>query len=290
MAATACGCDRPAHSSDVRIVPPADVRFDGVAFSPRRQLRLLQLLPDERAGGFASLFKVPVLGGSRRASSRTSTAPSRSRPTASRWPSSAAIDAARGERPDDRDRSTAATRTRLARRKRPTAPAGRRRRGPPTARRSWRRRSRRVPSPARLCRRRRDGRLRTQVGEPWAFAARRAVAAGRAVVPRDRCRLQRHGDSRRLWQVSYPSGDAHARHQRSEYLYRRRASRPTAGPRRRSRPRPSRRSTWCRAAAKNRVVSPPGRIVPTARRGSRGCPTAGSSTPRRSRGCRSCGS
>jgi Tol biopolymer transport system component len=50
-----------ATSSDVRIVAPADVRFDGVAFSPDGNYVYYNAYPG--TGGVASLYKVPVLGG-----------------------------------------------------------------------------------------------------------------------------------------------------------------------------------------------------------------------------------
>jgi serine/threonine protein kinase/Tol biopolymer transport system component len=48
-------------ASDVRIVPPADVRFDGVAFSRDGDFVFYSAYPG--SGGVASLFKIPVLGG-----------------------------------------------------------------------------------------------------------------------------------------------------------------------------------------------------------------------------------
>ena len=48
-------------SSDVRIVAPAEVRFDGLAFSPDGDFVFYSAYPG--SGGVASLFKIPVLGG-----------------------------------------------------------------------------------------------------------------------------------------------------------------------------------------------------------------------------------
>jgi len=48
-------------SSDVRIVPPTGVRFDGVAFSRDGDFVFYSAYPG--SGGVASLFKIPVLGG-----------------------------------------------------------------------------------------------------------------------------------------------------------------------------------------------------------------------------------
>jgi len=50
-----------ATTSDVRIVPPADVQFDGVAFSPDGNYVYYSFYP--ALAGIASLFRVPVLGG-----------------------------------------------------------------------------------------------------------------------------------------------------------------------------------------------------------------------------------
>jgi Tol biopolymer transport system component/predicted Ser/Thr protein kinase len=50
-----------ATTSDVRIVPPGDVRFDGVSFSP--DANYIYYNAYEGVGGVASLYKVPVLGG-----------------------------------------------------------------------------------------------------------------------------------------------------------------------------------------------------------------------------------
>ena len=50
-----------ATTSDVRIVAPGEVRFDGVAFSPDANYVYYSAYPG--GGGVASLFKVPVLGG-----------------------------------------------------------------------------------------------------------------------------------------------------------------------------------------------------------------------------------
>ena len=50
-----------ATTSDVRIVPPGEVRFDGIAFAPDANYVYYSAYPG--AGGVASLFKVPVLGG-----------------------------------------------------------------------------------------------------------------------------------------------------------------------------------------------------------------------------------
>ena len=47
--------------SDVRIVPPADVRYDGLTFS--RDGNFVYYVIYGRLGGVASLFRVPVLGG-----------------------------------------------------------------------------------------------------------------------------------------------------------------------------------------------------------------------------------
>ena len=48
-------------ASDVRIVPPADLRFDGVAFAPDGNYVYYNAY--QGAGGVASLYRVPVLGG-----------------------------------------------------------------------------------------------------------------------------------------------------------------------------------------------------------------------------------
>jgi Tol biopolymer transport system component len=48
-------------SSDVRIVPPGDVRFDGLAFAPDGNFVYYSGYPGTE--GVASLFRVPVLGG-----------------------------------------------------------------------------------------------------------------------------------------------------------------------------------------------------------------------------------
>jgi Tol biopolymer transport system component len=50
-----------ATTSDVRIVPPGEIRFDGLAFAPDGDYVYYSGYPG--AGGVASLFKVPVLGG-----------------------------------------------------------------------------------------------------------------------------------------------------------------------------------------------------------------------------------
>jgi eukaryotic-like serine/threonine-protein kinase len=50
-----------ATTSDVRIVPPGDLRFDGLAFAPDANYVYYSAYP--AGGGVASLFKVPVLGG-----------------------------------------------------------------------------------------------------------------------------------------------------------------------------------------------------------------------------------
>ena len=50
-----------ATTSDVRIVPPGEVRFDGLAFAP--DANYVYYSAYAGAGGVASLFKVPVLGG-----------------------------------------------------------------------------------------------------------------------------------------------------------------------------------------------------------------------------------
>jgi Tol biopolymer transport system component len=50
-----------ATTSDVRIVPPADVRFDGLAFSPDGNYVYYSYYAS--LAGTASLFRVPVLGG-----------------------------------------------------------------------------------------------------------------------------------------------------------------------------------------------------------------------------------
>src|SRR5262249_25702586 len=50
-----------AAASDVRIVAPADVRFDGLAFSPDGDFVYYSAYPG--IGGVAQLFKIPVLGG-----------------------------------------------------------------------------------------------------------------------------------------------------------------------------------------------------------------------------------
>jgi len=53
-----------ATASDVRIVAPADVRFDGIAFTPDANFVYYSYYPTSGSGtGFASLYKVPVLGG-----------------------------------------------------------------------------------------------------------------------------------------------------------------------------------------------------------------------------------
>ena len=53
-----------AATSDVRIVAPADVRFDGIAFTPDANYVYYSYYPTSGAGtSFASLYKVPVLGG-----------------------------------------------------------------------------------------------------------------------------------------------------------------------------------------------------------------------------------
>jgi Tol biopolymer transport system component len=53
-----------AATSDVRIVAPADVRFDGLAFTPDANYIYYSYYPTTGQGtGFASLYKVPVLGG-----------------------------------------------------------------------------------------------------------------------------------------------------------------------------------------------------------------------------------
>jgi serine/threonine protein kinase/Tol biopolymer transport system component len=53
-----------AATSDVRIVAPADVRIDGLAFTPDGNYIYYSYYPTTGAGtGFASLYKVPVLGG-----------------------------------------------------------------------------------------------------------------------------------------------------------------------------------------------------------------------------------
>ena len=50
-----------ATTSDVRIVPPGDLRFDGLAFAPDANYVYYNAYPG--SGGVASLYKVPVLGG-----------------------------------------------------------------------------------------------------------------------------------------------------------------------------------------------------------------------------------
>jgi len=50
-----------ATSSDVRIVPPADVRFDGLVFSPDGNYIYYSYYAPE--GGVASLYRLPLLGG-----------------------------------------------------------------------------------------------------------------------------------------------------------------------------------------------------------------------------------
>jgi Tol biopolymer transport system component/predicted Ser/Thr protein kinase len=50
-----------ATTSDVRIVAPADVRFDGLAFAPDGNYVFYSAYPG--VGGVASLYRVPVLGG-----------------------------------------------------------------------------------------------------------------------------------------------------------------------------------------------------------------------------------
>ncbi|MEO6236268.1 MAG: protein kinase [Vicinamibacterales bacterium] len=51
-------------TSDVRIVAPADVRFDGLAFTPDGNYVYYSYYPTRGTGtGMASLYKVPVLGG-----------------------------------------------------------------------------------------------------------------------------------------------------------------------------------------------------------------------------------
>jgi Tol biopolymer transport system component len=50
-----------ATTSDVRIVPPADVRVDGLVFSPDGDYIFYSAYPG--IGGVASLYRVPVLGG-----------------------------------------------------------------------------------------------------------------------------------------------------------------------------------------------------------------------------------
>jgi eukaryotic-like serine/threonine-protein kinase len=52
-----------AATSDVRIVPPADVRIDGLAFAPDANFIYYSYYPNTGATGFAALYKVPVLGG-----------------------------------------------------------------------------------------------------------------------------------------------------------------------------------------------------------------------------------
>ena len=52
-----------AATSDVRIVAPADVRIDGLAFTPDANFVYFSYYPTSGATGFASLYKVPVLGG-----------------------------------------------------------------------------------------------------------------------------------------------------------------------------------------------------------------------------------
>jgi Tol biopolymer transport system component len=53
-----------AATSDVRIVAPAEVRFDGLAFTPDANYIYYSYYPTTGQGtGFASLYKVPVLGG-----------------------------------------------------------------------------------------------------------------------------------------------------------------------------------------------------------------------------------
>ena len=53
-----------AATSDVRIVAPADVRFDGLAFTPDGNYIYYSYYPTSGQGtAFASLYKVPVLGG-----------------------------------------------------------------------------------------------------------------------------------------------------------------------------------------------------------------------------------
>jgi eukaryotic-like serine/threonine-protein kinase len=51
-----------AAASDVRIVPPEDVRFDGLAFSPDGNFVYYSFYP-AGGSGIASLYRVPVLGG-----------------------------------------------------------------------------------------------------------------------------------------------------------------------------------------------------------------------------------
>jgi Tol biopolymer transport system component len=50
-----------ATMSDVQIVPPADVRYDGLTFAPDGNF--VYYVTYERSGGVASLYKIPVLGG-----------------------------------------------------------------------------------------------------------------------------------------------------------------------------------------------------------------------------------
>src|SRR5262249_37283830 len=50
-----------ATSSDVRIVPPADVRFDGLTFGPDGNYVYYNAYPG--LSGVAALYRVPVLGG-----------------------------------------------------------------------------------------------------------------------------------------------------------------------------------------------------------------------------------
>jgi eukaryotic-like serine/threonine-protein kinase len=53
-----------AAASDVRIVAPADVRFDGIAFTPDANYIYYSYYPTSGQGtAFASLYRVPVLGG-----------------------------------------------------------------------------------------------------------------------------------------------------------------------------------------------------------------------------------
>ena len=52
-----------AATSDVRIVAPADVRFDGIAFTPDANYIYYSYYPSGQGTVVASLYKVPVLGG-----------------------------------------------------------------------------------------------------------------------------------------------------------------------------------------------------------------------------------
>jgi len=55
-----------ATASNVQIVPPADVRYDGVAFSPDGNYVYYSTYPGSGGGNVAWLYQLPVLGGSPR--------------------------------------------------------------------------------------------------------------------------------------------------------------------------------------------------------------------------------